>query len=257
MNALEREWLVTNGLGGFASGTVALANTRRYHGLLVASFKPPVDRRVLVAKVDIDVIYRGQAYALTTNEFQDGTLAPRGYERLVSFRLDGQIPVWTFACADALLELRIYAAQDENTFYLRTRVVAATSPIQVMFTPLTAHRDYHSHQSGGGAPALTSDINGVTIRSFEGAPPFRISTDRGRFHENADWYWNFLHRAERERGLDDREDLFRPGFFHSQLEAGESLHLTATTESGERLDGSTALLREIQQRVDSQWPPPE
>src|SRR5262245_37602664 len=101
--ALSREWLVTNGLGGFASGTVALANTRRYHGLLVASFKPPVDRLVLVSKVDIEVEYRGVRHALTTNEYVDGTLAPRGFERLVSFRLDGQVPVWTFGVADALI----------------------------------------------------------------------------------------------------------------------------------------------------------
>jgi len=256
MNAFEREWLVTNGLGGFASGTVSLANTRRYHGLLVASFKPPVDRRVLVAKVDIDVIYHGQTYALTTNEYADGTLAPRGYERLVNFRLEGQIPVWTFAVADALVELRVYATQGENTTYLRLRVLAATAPVQFMLTPLTAHRDYHSHQSGGWTPALSSEIHAVTVRAFDGAPAFRISTDRGRFHENADWYWGFLHRAERERGLDDREDLFRPGFFHAQIENGESLHLTATAEEGERLDGNTALLRETQrqQRIQRALP---
>lgn len=253
MNAFDREWLVTNGLGGFSSGTVALANTRRYHGLLVASFKPPVDRRVLVAKVDIDVVYRGETFALTSNEYADGTVAPRGFERLVDFRLDGQMPVWTFAFSDALLELRIYAAQGENTFYLRARVVAATAPVQVMLTPLTAHRDYHSHQSGshqsgGQFPALDSQVDSVTVRAFDGAPSFRISTDRGRFHENADWHWNFLHRAERQRGLDDREDLFRPGFFHAQLEAGDALHLTATTEPGERLDGHTALLRETQRQ---------
>ena len=84
--ALDREWLVTNGLGGYAAGSVSLANTRRYHGLLVASFKPPVDRLVLVSKVDIAVGYRGVTYALTSNEFADGTLSGRGFEHLVSFR---------------------------------------------------------------------------------------------------------------------------------------------------------------------------
>src|SRR5262245_20357528 len=100
MNDLEtspaRHGLATNGLGGFSSGTVALANTRRYHGLLVASFKPPVDRLVLVSKVDIEVEYRGQRYALTSNEFADGTVAPRGFDQLTGFRLEGQLPVWTF-----------------------------------------------------------------------------------------------------------------------------------------------------------------
>ena len=245
-DALSREWLVTNGLGGFAAGTVSLANTRRYHGLLVASFKPPVDRRVLVAKVEVEVEYRGTRYALSTNEFADGTLAPRGFNHLTEFRLEGNLPVWTFAVADALLELRIYAAQGENTAYLRIRTVAATAPVHVALTPLCAWRDYHSHQRGGHAPGIDVSPQAVTVMAFEGGRPYRISADRGAFQARPDWYWSFLHRIERERGLDEVEDLFKPGTFLATLDSGESLHLTATAEAGERLDGNTALLREIQ-----------
>jgi predicted glycogen debranching enzyme len=246
-DAFEREWLVTNGLGGFASGTVALANTRRYHGLLVSSFHPPVDRRVLVAKVDLEAEYRGVQYALTANEFSDGTIAPRGFEQLVSFRLDGQTPVWTFALADALLELRIYATQGENTAYLRVRVVAATAPIELRLTPLCVDRDYHSQQRGSYLPAVDSVANGFTVNAGR-THAYHVTTDRGDFEPGLDWYWNFLHRVERERGLDDTEDLFRPGVFRAALAAGESLHLTATSETGERLDGNTALLRELQRQ---------
>jgi predicted glycogen debranching enzyme len=255
--ALQREWLVTNGLGGFASGTVALANTRRYHGLLVGSFKPPVDRLVLVSKVDIDVVYRGEHYALTTNEYADGTLAPRGFDRIVSFRVEGQVPVWTYAAADALLELRIYAAQSENTSYLRIRVIAATAPIDLTLTPLCAYRDYHAHMRGGWMLGVEPEPRAVTIRAFEGAHPYRVSVDRGHFEAKPDWYRGFLHRAERDRGLDDREDLLRPGVFHAELTAGESIHLMASSESGERLDGNTALLREMQrqQRIARAVPP--
>jgi predicted glycogen debranching enzyme len=255
--ALQREWLVTNGLGGFSSGTVALANTRRYHGLLVSSFKPPVDRLVLVAKVDIEVEYRGTRYSLTTNEYVDGTLAPRGFERIVSFGLEDQMPVWTFALADALLELRIYAAQGENTSFLRVHVIAATAPVELTLTPLCAYRDYHAHSQGGWTPAVDPELRAVTLRAFQGAHPYRVSADRGHFEAQPDWYWSFLHRAERDRGLDDREDLFRPGHFHAELAAGESLHLTASSESGERLDGKTALLREMhrQQRIARAVPP--
>src|SRR5579863_3581339 len=85
--ALEREWLVTNGLGGFASGTVAQANTRRYHGLLIAALRPPVERVVMVAKLDATAWYRGESYQLACNEYADGTLAPRGFELLSSFSM--------------------------------------------------------------------------------------------------------------------------------------------------------------------------
>ena len=83
--ALAREWLVTNGLGGFACGTLAQANTRRYHGLLVASLRPPVQRVVMVAKLEVLARYRGGTYELSCNEFADGTIAPRGFERLQSY----------------------------------------------------------------------------------------------------------------------------------------------------------------------------
>jgi len=181
MNHLEREWLVTNGLGGFAAGTVALANTRRYHGLLVASFKPPVDRLVLVAKVDVDAIYRGRRYALTTNEYTDGTLAPRGDEQLVDFRLDGQVPVWTFGIEDALLELRVYAAQGENTSYLRARVLGATAPIELELAPLCTYRDYHAHQHGDWLRTIDTGPAAVTVRAYDGAHAYRVSVDAGRF----------------------------------------------------------------------------
>jgi predicted glycogen debranching enzyme len=248
MNSLQREWLVTNGLGGFASGTVALANTRRYHGLLVAAFKPPVDRLVLVSKVDLDVTYRGLRYSLTTNEYADGTLAPRGFERRVSFALDGQMPVWTFGCADALLELRIWCAHGENTSYLRVRVLAATAPVDVELAPLCAYRDYHAHQGGDWLRMLDAEPCAFRVRAFDGAHAYRVAVDAGRFEPRPQTHWHFLHRAERERGLDDREDLFRPGLFQAQLARGQSLHLTASSEGGPALDGGTALLRETQRQ---------
>jgi predicted glycogen debranching enzyme len=99
---------------------------------------------------------------------------------------------------------------------------------------------------GGWQLGISAEPDAVTVRAFDGAHPYRISTDRGRFEPQPDWYWNFLHRVERERGLDDGEDLFKPGVFRATLVTGGSLHLTATAEEGARLEGSIALLREIQ-----------
>src|SRR5215510_5767555 len=101
-SASRREWLVTNGLGGYASGTVSGANTRRYHGLLVAALRPPLERRVMVAKIDALAHYDGdgKVYPLATNEYTSNTIDPRGYRNIESFHLEGLIPVWVYALAD-------------------------------------------------------------------------------------------------------------------------------------------------------------
>src|SRR6202034_1005728 len=95
-SALAREWLVTNGLGGFAWGTVAQANTRRYHGLLVAALAPPAERTLMGAKLDAKANYRESPFALACNEYADGTVAPHGFGLLSAFHLEEGIPVWTY-----------------------------------------------------------------------------------------------------------------------------------------------------------------
>src|SRR5713226_5608432 len=112
--ALRREWLVTNGLGGYASGTLAGVTTRRYHGLLVAALTPPVERTVLVGGAVEWATYDGRRYPLSTHEYGDGAIDPHGYRHIESFRLEGTLPVWTFALADALLERRLWMAYSAN-----------------------------------------------------------------------------------------------------------------------------------------------
>src|SRR6201986_3841793 len=99
--AADHEWLVTNGIGGFASSTLSFMNTRRYHGLLFAALRPPVDRVATVSKLDVTALYGGADIPLSTNEYADGTLAPQGICQLESFRLEGLIPVWTWLVQDA------------------------------------------------------------------------------------------------------------------------------------------------------------
>src|SRR5262245_8905236 len=94
--AVAREWIVANGLGGYASGTVAGANSRRYHGLLVAAFDPPLGRTVLLAKVEEEVQVGAQTYLLGSNEYQDGTVFPAGYQHLTAFRLEDGLPVFSY-----------------------------------------------------------------------------------------------------------------------------------------------------------------
>ena len=109
--AEHREWLVTNGIGGFASGTVSGNLTRRYHGLLVAALKPPVGRTQMVAKLEETVRFDGKDYLLATNRWASGAVEPKGYLHIESFRLEGTTPVWRFAVGGALLEKRIWMRQ--------------------------------------------------------------------------------------------------------------------------------------------------
>ena len=218
-NALDREWLVTNGLGGFACGTVAQANTRRYHGLLVATLRPPLERVLMLSKVDATVRYGGVEWALGCNEFADGTLAPRGYEHLSAFSIELGTPTWTYALRDALLQQRIWMGRGSNTTYLCFTVLAATQAVELELRPLCTYRDYHSHTHGGWQLDVAVDHRSLLINAFPGARPYSLSIDRGELVPGTDWYWGFRHRAEARRGLDANEDLYKPGAFRTRLAA--------------------------------------
>jgi predicted glycogen debranching enzyme len=221
---------VTNGLGGYACGTVAGANTRRYHGFLLASLKPPVARTLLVAKVDVTVKYRGRFYPLFANEFAGGTVDPRGFAHLESFTVAEGIPVWRYAVADALLEQRIFMAPGASTSYLRLEVLRAGGPLAVECKPLVTYRDFHSHGRGRRPFRAVAEGQGCTVTAFDDALPYRLAISAGRYEAADIWYWNFLHREEFERGLDALEDLWGPGTFRADLDVGEHVFFTATTE---------------------------
>ena len=248
-DALQREWLVTNGIGGFAAGTVSQANTRRYHGVLIASLRPPVERVLMVSKIDASVTYHGQHSELACNEFVDGTIAPRGCQLLSSFRLEDQVPIWTYSIADAVLEQRIWMAHGKNTTYVRFTLSEANAGIDLTLTPLCTYRDYHAHTRGGWPLEVSPFPNGCRINAFPGALPFWISADRGEFRPGAAWYWHFRHRAESERGLDDREDLLCPGQFAARVNPGESVTLVVTAEKAESEAAPASWQRESKRRT--------
>ncbi|RFC35945.1 MAG: putative glycogen debranching enzyme [Candidatus Nitrotoga sp. SPKER] len=249
--AVELEWLVTNGMGGYASGTVGDLNTRRYHGLLMAALSPPAGRTLLVAKVDTTVRYRGKIYHLFCNEFIDGTVSPHGYLHLESFFLDGTVPVWHYALADALIEKRVLMARGQNTTYLHFRVLRASDTLELELTPLCTYRDYHSHSHGGWDMPIRKITNGFEVHAFQGARPYRIICDGARFIADPAWYWNFKHRMETARGLDDSEDLFCPGRFTLSLDDGQhtALVISATSTSPESFAVVSAQIHQSSQTL--------
>ncbi|HEY5427117.1 MAG TPA: glycogen debranching enzyme N-terminal domain-containing protein, partial [Candidatus Tumulicola sp.] len=179
--AERREWLATNGLGGFASGTVAGTLTRRYHGLLVAALRPPVERTLLVTKIDETVRYRGVDYELAANRWPNGYVAPRGFTNIERFYLDATTPVWEFALADAILEKRVWMEPGANVTYVRYRVLRAASPLDLSLRVLTNYRDFHANTHAGDwrVEITSSSPRGLRIDAFAGSRPYWIAADSG------------------------------------------------------------------------------
>lgn len=226
----DQEWLFTNGIGGYAAGTLSEINTRRYHGLLVAALTPPLGRTLLVAKLDVTAHYLGASYPLFCNEFIDGTLSPLGNFYLESFYLDGLTPVWRYTLADALLEKRIEMAASQNTTFVHFTLLRASATINLEIRPLCTYRDYHSHSQGGWDVQSQIIPYGVEITAFDGATPYRITCERATFKPEPMWYWHFRHRKEHERGLDDSEDLFCPGVLSCSLTEAKHTQVVLSTE---------------------------
>ena len=220
----RREWLVTNGLGGYALGTVAGLLTRRYHGLLVAATSPPAGRTLLVPKIDEAVSYAGRDHALAVNRWADGTIDPSGHTLIESFALDGTAPVWRFACADALVEKRIWMGYGANVTFVRYLVERASAPITLTLKVFVDGRDHHGSSRASGAPALLEPIeDGLRFRLTHGAPGGSVVAGGVSWRPDGTWYYGFDLARERERGLDARDDHVCAAIGTARLDAGASI----------------------------------
>ncbi len=231
--ALPREWLVTNGLGGYASGSITGCNTRRYHGLLVTAGRPPHERTVTLAKIDEEVETEGTTYRLGTNEYVDETIQPAGYVFLERVELDGMIPSFFYRAATFSLTKTIWMEYGRNTTYIRYTLDKDSQPIRLTLLPLCTYRDFHSELRGTADWRfnIQTNANSVRVAAFDRAMPYHLMTTPTVNFVRLDlWYWRFLHRVERERGLDCVEDLYLPGLWHADLQPGESITVIATTE---------------------------
>ena len=135
-NTLRREWLVTNGLGGYASASISGVMTRRYHRWLDAALAPPVERTVLVGGSIDWANYDGHRKPLSTHEYDDGMIDPHGYRHLQSFALDRSLPVWTFAMGDVLVERPIWMGLNANSTYVAYHVLRGSKPLDLEIAPL-------------------------------------------------------------------------------------------------------------------------
>ncbi len=248
--AESREWLVTNGIGGYASGTVAGVLTRRYHGLLMAALQPPLGRTLLLAKLDVmaeyDGIYpeNGRFYPLFTNRWGAGYVEPDGYIYLNRFHLEGTTPVWTYAIGNALLEKRIWMQPGHNTTYIQYSLARATGPLTLEGKALVNYRDYHSTtMMTDWQPEITPINSGLRVQMFAGAAPLYLFSETAVFTPQFDWYEDFLLAVEEYRGQNDvEEDHFCAARMRVTLRPGEEVTIVASTEVAPNLDGGVAYL---------------
>jgi glycogen debranching enzyme len=229
-SSLQREWLETNGIGGFASATIAGANTRRYHGLLTAALHPPVDRFVLLSKLEETVFLNGARYELSCNLYP-GTTHPQGYRYLKSFRLD-PFPIFTYEVGGVEIEKRVFMVQGENTTVVEYEV-RENAPCTLELRPLIAFRDYHAttHSNSTLDRGFTQVAGEVSIHPYDGLPTLHLANNARWVDAETSWYYNFQYPRERERGLDFQEDLFQPLMMQFELRPGAKATVIASTES--------------------------
>lgn len=241
----RREWLLPNGIGGYAMGTPCGINTRRYHGHLIAATTPPTGRMALLASLEAFIHAGGNPIGLSANQYA-GAIYPEGYGYLTSFSV-GETALWRFRAGgmDVEKELAVHKGLNAVSIYFRN---TGRSPFALTLRPLVEHRDHHANfheahdypQSLGFASNSTViEHSGVALHLFHpGAERIPVQG----------WYYRFEHAREIERGLDPRDDLFCPCELQYELGPGEEIALVASTGGeaqplphGEEVEGDRAL----------------
>ena len=246
----RREWLETNGMGGYASSTVCGINTRRYHGLLVAATKPPVGRVVLLSKLDERITIGRSAIDLGANQFP-GVIHPRGFKHLLSFER-GLFPSFEYAAEGVRMRKTIAAIHGENTTVIVYELLESAAEVTLELRPFIAGRDYHSlvHANDAVHRDAAFDDGIFALQPYDGLPTLFLSVPEGAFHPAPDWYFRFEYAIEQERGLEAHEDLFTPGTFTRLLTKGTAFVVIASTSDPRRRDG-LALFEEERRRREA------
>ena len=241
----EREWLVTNGLGGYASSTVIAANTRSYHGLLVAALTPPTGRTLLLSSIDEELIADGVSCHLACHQYP-GTIYPQGFRHLQEFQ---RYPVPTFLYRTEGMEVkkRVFMVYGENTTVIRYDIEGVGLFRAV---PLVSCRSFHV--ASGAPPMDQSRLSvegpggGVRLRSD---CDFSIVSDGARYLREDLWYHSLEYEVERRRGLQWREDAFSPGRFEAEVDGRLSFSIIASLHRSSP-EGAGALLVREEDRVN-------
>jgi predicted glycogen debranching enzyme len=211
--AARREWLVADGLGGYAMGTMPGLRTRRYHGLLVVATRPPGGRMLGLAALDPTLVVGERRVRLAVHEWAGGAVDPTGHLQLETFRLEDGLPVWRWSLGGVVLERRLAMAAGRPAVAVVHRLLRAPGPVRLELSALCTWRDVDGERTAGPEPAVEAAAAGFT---FEGA--YRVAG--AGYRAAGEWYRGARLRVEAERGLNDVEDLWHAGDFVVDLAPG-------------------------------------
>jgi predicted glycogen debranching enzyme len=261
----EREWLESDGLGGFSMGTSSLIPRRRYHTLLTTSLIPPTHRFALINTVDAWIIFEGNRYPLSSFCYGENLIHPRGTYRINSFQ-PFPWPQWNFSFQELELEIshQLFVKKGASIVTLTWKQERGRSPASLEVRPLLSVRDYHSlhkfnHNFCFDAAYTKNCIEWSPYRET----PTISAYSNGSYKHLPEWYFNFYYREDYLRGYEYNEDLASPGIFHWDLSQGEAnlIFVGSKDESFEHIDlhstsGAVQQLRQEENRRRSFFPSP-
>lgn len=244
--ASEKEWLLTNGIGGFASGTISGANTRRYHGLLTAATKPPLGRFTLLSKFEETLIIGERRIELSSDQFAGG-VSPEGYRFIKEFKLD-PFPIWKYEVEGLLIEKRVFMPQGSNTTVCTWSLSGNSTNVKLELRPLLSFTDYHhlQHQDPKFDGKFMANESQVAIKPYKDLPTLYFAHNAVAVEKTGFWYNNFEYNIETERGFDNREDLFQP--FLLNFDLSQKATVIISTDTGLSTTDADTLQQEAIER---------
>lgn len=250
----NREWLVTNGLGGFASGTLLGPATRRYHGLFVPNLTDPKGRYVMISRLDEEIVAGDEHAHLGGAEYIDGRLGTQTHHYLRAFRLEALMPTWRFVIAGRVLEKTIVMTHGRNTVCVQYRLLSG-DPVRLHLRPYLAFRRQDAVLQRREEYPFTLSISGrrheVRMQDSSLALRFGIQPAQGAFVAHCIEEPDVLFRDERDRGYDHCENQYSPGYFAVDASVDAPVTFIATTHGWEALDIDGARTIEAERnRVD-------
>ncbi|MDR1992539.1 MAG: glycogen debranching enzyme N-terminal domain-containing protein [Nitrososphaerota archaeon] len=244
LKELTKEWLITNGLGSYASTTITTINTRKYHGLLVAALKPPQDRTVCLAKLDEDLLTDNHTYRLGANEFHNH-LFPDGYKHIQQFTLN-PYPTYHYELDNIALKKTIFLPHLKNAVVIAYHITNyKATPIKIRLYPMLSGRYYHTVTNHFDEPLNFTQENNNQTFQIRFRQPQKTITGRiteGRFIQGLNWIKQLYYRDEAARGEAAFDDLFQPGYFELLVPGGTEKKFAVTCAASLEPKGAWQIL---------------